>query len=76
MNLQDAFLNKCRLDKMKITIFLNSGYKLGGKVLGFDNYVIFFETEKGEHLIYKSSIASISPSKHIRLFTKEDEKKD
>lgn len=75
MNLQDAFLNKCRIDKIRISVFMHSGYKLSGKVLGFDNYVIFFETEKGEHLIYKSSIASISPSKHIRLFSKGDEEK-
>lgn len=71
INLQDAFLNNVRKEKITITIYLNNGYKLTGTVIGFDNYVIFFETDKGQQLVYKHAISSILPLKTVRLFNNE-----
>ncbi|MDF2676680.1 MAG: RNA-binding protein Hfq [Bacillota bacterium] len=71
INLQDAFLNNVRKDKITITIFLNNGYKLNGTVIGFDNYVVFIETDKGQQLVYKHAITSILPFKTVRLFNSE-----
>lgn len=71
INLQDAFLNNVRKEKVTITIFLNNGYKLTGTVIGFDNYVIFIETDKGQQLVYKHAVTSILPFKTIRLFSNE-----
>lgn len=73
INLQDAFLNNVRKEKITITIFLNNGYKLTGTVIGFDNYVVFLETDKGQQLVYKHAITSILPFKTVRLFTNEIE---
>lgn len=75
INLQDAFLNNVRKEKITITIFLNNGYKLTGTVIGFDNYVVFLETDKGQQLVYKHAITSILPFKTVRLFTNEIEEK-
>lgn len=72
INLQDTFLNNVRKEKITITIFLNNGYKLVGTVLGFDNYVVFIETEKGQQLVYKHAITSILPFKQTKLFTSEN----
>lgn len=72
INLQDAFLNNVRKEKVTITIFLNNGYKLTGTVIGFDNYVIFIETDKGQQLVYKHAVTSILPFKTIRLFSNEN----
>lgn len=72
INLQDSFLNNVRREKITITIFLNNGYKLTGTVVGFDNYVVFIETEKGQQLVYKHAITSILPFKQIRLFNNEN----
>nr|WP_300092676.1 RNA chaperone Hfq [Sedimentibacter sp.] len=71
INLQDAFLNNVRKEKITITIFLNNGYKLTGSVIGFDNYVVFIETDKGQQLVYKHAITSILPYKQVRLFSNE-----
>ena len=71
INLQDAFLNNVRKEKITITIFLNNGYKLTGTVIGFDNYVVFFETDKRQQLVYKHAITSILPFKTVRLFNNE-----
>ncbi len=71
INLQDSFLNNVRREKITITIFLNNGYKLTGTVIGFDNYVVFIETDKGQQLVYKHAITSILPFKTVRLFNNE-----
>lgn len=71
INLQDSFLNNVRREKITITIFLNNGYKLTGTVIGFDNYVVFIETDKGQQLVYKHAITSILPYKQVRLFSNE-----
>lgn len=71
INLQDSFLNAVRKEKITITVFLNNGYKLAGKVAGFDNYVVFIETDKGQQLVYKHAITSILPFKQVKLFNNE-----
>lgn len=71
INLQDSFLNNVRREKITITIFLNNGYKLTGTVIGFDNYVVFIETDKGQQLVYKHAITSILPYKYVKLFNNE-----
>jgi host factor-I protein len=71
INLQDSFLNNVRREKITITIFLNNGYKLTGTVVGFDNYVVFIETDKGQQLVYKHAITSILPFRQVRLFSNE-----
>ncbi|WP_312698948.1 RNA chaperone Hfq [Sedimentibacter sp.] len=71
INLQDSFLNNVRREKTTITIFLNNGYKLTGTVIGFDNYVVFIETDKGQQLVYKHAITSILPFRQVRLFNNE-----
>ena len=73
INLQDAFLNNVRKEKIKINIYLLNGYKISGLVKGFDNYVIFLESDKGQQMIYKHSIATIVPSQNFRLFNNEQE---
>ena len=73
INLQDTILNKVRKEKITITLYLNNGFKLTGTVLGFDNYVIFIETDKGQQLVYKHAITSILPFKQVRLFFDEPE---
>lgn len=69
INLQDTFLNSVRREKVTITLYLINGFKLTGTVIGFDNYVIIIETDKGQQLVYKHAITSILPFKQVKLFT-------
>ena len=73
INLQDSFLNNVRREKITITVYLNNGFKLTGTVIGFDNYIIFIETDRGQQLIYKHAITSILPYKQVKLFISETE---
>ncbi len=67
-SLQDIFLNSARKDKLQLTIHLVNGFQLKGFVKGFDNFTVILDCDNKQMLIYKHSIATITPSKQI-LFT-------
>ncbi|NUU74628.1 RNA chaperone Hfq [Paenibacillus xylanilyticus] len=62
-NVQDLFLNQCRREKVKVTIFLANGVPMMGKIIHYDAYSIVIEVEKGGYqaFIYKHAILSIVP---------------
>jgi len=66
INLQDAFLNHVRKEKIPVTLNLTSGGPVEGVVKGFDNFVILIKNER-QHLIYKHAINTIVPSKAVEL---------
>lgn len=66
INLQDAFLNTVRREKINIEVLLTNGTILRGNVLGFDNYTIVIETQnKNQRLIYKHAVATLKPDKSV-----------
>lgn len=58
-NLQDAFLNSARKERVPVTIYLTSGVKLSGRVRGFDKYCVVFETNHQEQLLFKHAISTV-----------------
>ena len=63
-NLQDAFLNSARKERLPVTIYLTSGVKLTGRVRGFDKYCVVFETNHQEQLIFKHAISTVVTPRH------------
>jgi len=62
-NIQEAFLNNARKDKIFLTIYLMSGVKLSGRIKSFDKYSVVLETNNQEQLIYKHAISTVVVSK-------------
>lgn len=60
-NLQDAFLNLLRKDKIPVTMFLVKGVKLQGVVTWFDNFSILLRRDGQTQLVYKHAISTIMP---------------
>ena len=58
-NIQDAFLNTARKDKVVITLYLLSGVKLTGRIRSFDKYSVVLETNNQEQLIFKHAISTV-----------------
>ena len=58
-NIQEAFLNNARKDKMFLTIYLMSGVKLSGRIKSFDKYSVILETNNQEQLIFKHAISTV-----------------
>ncbi len=67
MNLQDAFLNQVRKEKMPVTIFLVNGFQIKGIVKGFDNFTVIVELEQRQQLVYKHAISTVAPIRPIGL---------
>lgn len=67
LNLQDAFLNQARKEKIPVTIFLMNGFQFKGMVKGFDSYIVMLDMEGKQGLVYKHAISTINPSRPISI---------
>lgn len=65
LNLQDAFLNQVRKDKILVTIYLVNGFQIKGIVKGFDNFTVIVELDGRQQLVYKHAISTVSPIRPI-----------
>ena len=66
-NLQDAFLNQVRKQKIPLTIFLVNGVKLNGVVSWFDNFCVLLKRDGIAQLVYKHAISTIMPAGPVNL---------
>lgn len=64
LNIQDAFLNYVRKNRISVKIALINGTVIEGLVKGFDNFVIVVK-EEDQKLIYKHAITYIIPSEEF-----------
>lgn len=68
INIQDAFLNYMRKNKVPVTIFLLNGVKLTGIISCFDQSSIVLKREGYTQLLYKHAISTFSPHGAISVF--------
>lgn len=71
MNLQDVFLNQVRKEKIPVTMFLTNGFRINGKVKGFDSFVVIIESDGKQQLIYKHAVSTISPERQVNIMAEE-----
>lgn len=71
-NLQDAFLNNVRKNKIPLTIFLINGVKLQGVITWFDNFCVLLRRDGQAQLVYKHAISTIMPGAPISLYDGEE----
>ncbi|ACD53932.1 RNA chaperone Hfq [Clostridium botulinum] len=70
-NLQDIFLNSARKNKIPVTVYLSTGFKLNGIVKGFDSFTVILDSEGKQMLIYKHAITTVTPEKPILFVDNE-----
>ena len=71
-NLQDAFLNQIRKDKIMVTVFLVNGFQIKGFVKGFDNFTVVIEMDGKQQLVYKHAISTVAPIKNMGIINMEN----
>lgn len=59
-NIQDAFLNSARRDKLFVQLNLLSGSTLSGRIRSFDKFSVLIDTGGQEFLVFKHAISTIS----------------
>ena len=69
-NLQDEFLHGLKKDRQLITVYLMNGYKLSGKIKGFDRFIVVLDSNGQDIMIFKHAISTIGagmpPRKDLR----------
>ena len=75
-NLQDAFLNHIRKQKVPVTVFLVNGVKLQGILTWFDNFCVLLRRDGQSQLVYKHAISTIMPSQPINLYEQDETSED
>ena len=71
-NLQDAFLNHVRKQKISVTVFLINGVKLQGVITWFDNFCILLRRDGQSQLVYKHAISTIMTAQNVSLYEGEE----
>ncbi len=67
INLQDMFLNKARQEKIPLTVFLTNGFQLRGIVRGFDTFIVLFDCDGKQEMIYKHAISTVIPQRRLDM---------
>ena len=66
-NLQDAFLNYIRREKIPVTLFLMNRFQLRGVVRSFDSFVVLIDADGRQQMIYKHAISTVAPARPVSL---------
>ena len=66
-NLQDAFLNYIRREKIPVTLFLMNGFQLRGVVRSFDSFVVLIDADGRQQMIYKHAISTVAPARPVSI---------
>ena len=61
-NIQDAFLNNARRDRVAVTVHLMDGRYFEARVKNFDKFVVIFDVDGRDHMAFKHAIATIETS--------------
>ena len=59
-NIQDAFLNSARRERISVIVHLLPGSTLSGRIKSFDKFSVLLDVGGPDVLIFKHAISSIS----------------
>jgi host factor-I protein len=64
-NIQDAFLNQARRDRVVVGIRLMDGTDLEGRIKNFDRFAIILDRDGTDQMIFKHAIAMIRTARAV-----------
>jgi host factor-I protein len=64
-NIQDAFLNYARRDRLAVVIHLLDGRQFEGRIKNFDRFAVIVEVNGADQLVFKHAIATISTPRAV-----------
>jgi host factor-I protein len=67
-NIQDAFLNYARRDRLSVTIFLLDGRQIEARIKNFDRFAVIVEVNDADQLIFKHAIATIETQRSVASY--------
>ena len=67
-NIQDAFLNYARRDRLAVTIHLMDGRHFDARIKNFDKFAVVVEVDGADHLIFKHAISTIATQRSVASY--------
>jgi len=64
-NIQDAFLNNARRDRVPVIIHLMDGRAFEARIKNFDKFAVIVEVDGTDQLVFKHAIATIETARAI-----------
>jgi host factor-I protein len=64
-NIQDAFLNFARRDRISVTIHLMDGRHFEARIRNFDKFAVVVEVGGQDQLVFKHAIATIETARAV-----------
>ncbi len=64
-NVQDAFLNHARRERVNVVIYLMNGTKLTGRIKNFDRFAIIMELNGIDQMIFKHAISTVGGTRQF-----------
>ena len=69
-NIQEAVLDECIKNKIPVTMYMVNGFQFRGLITGKDNFVIVFENDGKQQMVYKHAISTVSPIRPLNCLKK------
>ena len=64
-NIQDAFLNYARRERLAVSIHLIDGRQFDARIKSFDRFAVIVEVNGADHLVFKHAIATIATQRSV-----------
>jgi host factor-I protein len=64
-NIQDAFLNYARRDRLMVTVHLMDGRHFDAHIKNFDKFAVVVEVDGFDQLVFKHAIAAIETQRSM-----------
>ena len=64
-NIQDAFLNFARRDRVDVTVVMLDGRRLDARIKNFDKFALIVEVDGADQLVFKHAIATIETPRSV-----------
>jgi host factor-I protein len=64
-NIQDAFLNYVRRERIAVSIHLMDGRQFDARIRNFDRFAVIVEVNGTDHLVFKHAISTIATQRSI-----------
>lgn len=64
-NIQDAFLNYVRRERLSVTVHLLDGRRLDARIKNFDRFAVVVEVDGADQLVFKHAIATIATERSV-----------
>ena len=64
-NIQDAFLNHARRERLAVTVHLLDGRSFDARIKNFDRFAVIVEVNGADQMVFKHAIATIATERSV-----------